>query len=194
MSQPRGGLTQFDPEIPEDALLMCRVPIYGTKDAGRGFYLRMHGEIDRAGFLPSSVSPAMYYKINEEMKLEALLCTHVDDLLFCPDGQEGKEAIEGLLGRSSFRYCGRRFTQGEDFTVCVDVQENTKGLRPIRVDEGRRPSDTLTSGELTSLRSVVGSLAWIARYGRPDLAYRVTICRRAAILRVQSVLLRKPTR
>ena len=55
----------------------------------------------------------------------------------------------------------------------MDVQENTKGLRPIRVDEGRRPSDTLTSGELTSLRSVVGSLAWIARYGRPDLAYRV---------------------
>ena len=140
MSQPRGGLTQFDPEIPEDALLMCRVPIYGTKDAERGFYLRMHGEIVRAGFLPSSVSPVMYYKINEEMKLEALLCTHVGDFLSCHDGQDGKKAIEGLLGRfsvgkieeTSFRYCGRGFTQSEDFTVCVDVQENTKGLRPIR--------------------------------------------------------------
>ena len=181
MSQPRGGLTQYDPEIPEDALLMCRVPIYGTKDAGRGFYLRMHGEIIKAGFLPSSVSPAMYYKVNEEKKLEALLCTHVDDLLFCHDGQKGKKAIDDLLGRfsvgkieeTSFRYCGRRFAQDENFSVSVDVQENTKGLRPIRVDEGRRPSDTLTSGELTSLRSVVGSLAWIARYGRPDLAYRV---------------------
>ena len=79
------------------------------------------------------------------MKLEALLCTHVDDLLFCHDAQEGKKAIEGLLGRfsvgkideTSFRYCGRRFTQREDFTVCVAVQENTKGLRPIRLDEGR---------------------------------------------------------
>ena len=100
MSQPRGGLTQFDPEIPEsDALLMCRVPIYGTKDAGRGFYLRMHGEIIRAGFLPSSVSPAMYYKVNEEMKLEALLCTHVDDLLFCHDGQKGKKTCS-VVSRS----------------------------------------------------------------------------------------------
>ena len=33
------------------------------------------------------------------MKLEALLCTHVADLFFCHDGQEGKKAIEGLLGR-----------------------------------------------------------------------------------------------
>ena len=181
MSQPRGGLTQFDPEIPEDALLMCRVPIYGTKDAGRGFYLRMHGEIIKQGFFSSAVSPAMYYKIDNEKKLQALLCTHVDDLLFCHDGKEGKKAIENLLGRfsvgkieeSSFRYCGRRFTQSEDFTVCVDVHENTKGLRPIRLDEGRRPGDTLSAGELTSLRSVVGSLAWIARYGRPDIAYRV---------------------
>ena len=181
MSQPRGGLTQFDPEIPEDALLMCRVPIYGTKDAGRGFYLRMHGEIIKQGFFSSAVSPAMYYKIDNEKKLQALLCTHVDDLLFCHDGKEGKKAIENLLGRfsvgkieeSSFRYCGRRFTQSEDFAVCVDVHENTKGLRPIRLDEGRRPGDTLSAGELTSLRSVVGSLAWIARYGRPDIAYRV---------------------
>ena len=108
MSQPRGGLTQFDPEIPEDALLMCHVPICGTKDAGRRFYLRMHGEIVRAGFLPSSVSPAMCYKINEEMKLEALPCTHVDDLLFCHDGQEGKKAIEGLLGGFSVGRSTRR--------------------------------------------------------------------------------------
>ena len=62
-------------------------------------------------------------------------------------GKKGKKAIEGLLGRfsvgkieeTSFRYCGPRFTQSEDFTVCVDAQENTKVLRPIRVDEGRRP-------------------------------------------------------
>ena len=94
---------------------MSGADYYGTKDAGRGFYLRMHGEIIRAGFLPSSVSPAMYYKVNEEMKLEALLCTHVDDFLFCHDRQKGKKAIDDLLGRfslgkieeTSFRYCGR---------------------------------------------------------------------------------------
>jgi len=32
MASPRGGLTMIDAEIPEDAVLMCRVPVYGTKD------------------------------------------------------------------------------------------------------------------------------------------------------------------
>ena len=53
MAPPRGGLTMFDAEIPEDAVLMCRVPVYGTKDAGRGFYLRMNTEILAQGFVAS---------------------------------------------------------------------------------------------------------------------------------------------
>ena len=35
-------------------------------------------------------------------------------------------------------------------------------------------SDKLSPDETTKLRSVVGSLAWVARQGRPDLAYRVS--------------------
>ena len=101
MSQPRGGLTQFDPEIPEDALLMSRVQIHGTKDAGRGLYPRVHGEIIKQGFFSSSVSPALCYKIDDEKKLKALLCIHVDDLLFCHNGKVGKQAIANLLGRFS---------------------------------------------------------------------------------------------
>jgi len=34
--QPPGGLP--DPELPPDAHLLARVPIYGTRDAGRGFW------------------------------------------------------------------------------------------------------------------------------------------------------------
>ena len=31
MAPSRGGLTMFDAEIPEDAVLTCRVPVYGTE-------------------------------------------------------------------------------------------------------------------------------------------------------------------
>ena len=44
----------------------------------------------------------------------------------------------------------------------VDVRDNTRNFKPVAIGE-----------ELTSLRSVVGGLAWVSRYGRPDLAYRV---------------------
>lgn len=41
--QRRGGIPCDD--VPPDAALIARLPIYGTIDAGRGFYSRMNGEI-----------------------------------------------------------------------------------------------------------------------------------------------------
>ena len=69
MAPPRGGLTMFDAEIPqiEDAVLMCRVPVYGTKDAGRGFYLRMNAEILAQGFVAATCF--LFGKAQEQLLL-----------------------------------------------------------------------------------------------------------------------------
>ena len=40
---PRGGLP--DPEVTADTYIVARVPIYGTGDAGRGFWKRLRREI-----------------------------------------------------------------------------------------------------------------------------------------------------
>ena len=40
MAPPHGRLTMFE----ADAVLTCRAPVYGTKDAGQSFYLRMNAE------------------------------------------------------------------------------------------------------------------------------------------------------
>ena len=37
-----------------------------------------------------------------------------------------------------------------------------------------RNSEPCTAKEISALRSVIGSLSWIARQGRPDLSYRVS--------------------
>ena len=47
-------------------------------------------------------------------------------------------------------------------------------IRCIKVDSGRKLADKLKPDDTTKLRSVVGSPAWIARQGRPDLACRVS--------------------
>jgi len=109
-----------------------------------------------------------------------MVCTHVDDLPFAYT-DEGKEAVDAILNRfsvgkieeGSFRYCGRRFSQDDDHTIHVDVRDNTRNLKPAAIGKDRRMNDPLAQEELTSLRSVVGGLAWVSRYGRPDLAYRV---------------------
>ena len=109
-----------------------------------------------------------------------MLCTHVDDLLFAHK-PSGAKVIQEILGKfsvgkteeGSFRYCGRRFTQHDDFTIEIDAEENTRGIKPILIDKSRKGTDVVTEKELTSLRSVTGSLAWVARYCRADLAYKV---------------------
>ena len=167
-----------DAEIPEDVVLMCRVLVYGTKDAGRGFYLRMNAEVVAHGFVASQICPATYFLFGKDRHLAAMMCTHVDDLLFAHT-DEGKEAAilnrfsVGKIEEGSFRYCRRRFSQDEDCTIHVDVRDNTRNLKPATTGKDRKMNDPLNPGELTSLRSVVGGLAWISLYGRPDLAYRV---------------------
>ena len=54
------------------------------------------------------------------------------------------------------------------------MSDNTRRIHPIRIQDGRPNSDELTPSDVTQLRSVVGSLSWIARQGRPDLLYVVS--------------------
>ena len=79
----------------------------------------------------------------------------------------------GSLEHSSFRYCGKQFVQNEK-EVSIDVSDNTRKVKPIRVSSERKLSESLGPEDVTRLRSTAGSLAWLARQGRPDLLYRVS--------------------
>ena len=96
------------------------------------------------------------------------MTTHVDDLLYSylP---EGKQYMDQLL----VRYCGKQFSTTTD-GITVDVSDNTFKIKPITIEQGRPNSDALQPHELSQLRSVVGSLSWIARQARPDLLYVVS--------------------
>ena len=59
-------------------------------------------------------------------------------------------------------------------TVCC--KDNTAKLETIRIGlQGRRAHDQARDFEIAQLR-LVGSLSWIARQCRPDLAYGVSRC------------------
>ena len=85
----------------------------------------------------------------------------------------------GEVEHTDFRFCGRRFRQSEDFSVRIGAEDNTRQVRKINIAAGRKTTDRATEAETTSLRSVVGSLAWVARFARPDLCYRVNCLQRA---------------
>ena len=85
-----------------------------------------------------------------------------------------------VQSEGTFRFCGKEVTQHEDCSISVTAKDNTEKIRPITIRPGRRLTDACTSDENTALRSVVASLAWVARQVRPDLSFRVSKLQTAA--------------
>ena len=123
---------------------------------------------------------ALYFLIDKEGNLCAALCTHVDDFLWAARGA-GEEVMQRLLDRfkigrvetDKFRFCGREYIQHVDGTIEINCRDNTRTIRPIEIRKDEKGTTPVSHAQRTMLRSVIGSLAWVARATRPDLAYRV---------------------
>ncbi|CAE7312962.1 unnamed protein product, partial [Symbiodinium necroappetens] len=141
-----------DSQVPEEAMLLCRLPIYGTIDAGCGFYNRLSSEAK--GEAMSWIAPGLYYLLGSDGLPAIILATHVDNLLWCatPEGTETMERIlakfdVGRIEDTDFRFCGRRFRQAEDFSVRIDAGDNTRQIRKINIPAGRKATDHATEAE-----------------------------------------------
>ena len=69
---------------------------------------------------------------------------------------------------------GREVIQHSDFSVSVKCKDTTEKIEPVRYDpKGRKQTDLARDHEIAQLRSVVGSLAWVAWQCMPQLSYGV---------------------
>ena len=74
---PKGGIPGEG--IEEGAVIVARVPIYGTKDAGRGFWLRLKEVSLDAGYTLNKILPTMFSLRDKENKLVGVMSSNVDD-------------------------------------------------------------------------------------------------------------------
>ncbi len=109
------------------------------------------------------------------------MSSNVDDLLYgsLPEYEGAINEISDAFSvrernEAPFRFCGKEVVQHEDYSITATAKDNTEKIRPIDIGEKRRGSDKCNAEETTCLRSVVASLAWIARQVRPGLSYRVS--------------------
>ena len=180
LKPPKGGLP--DSSIQESDRLLAFVPIYGTKDAGRGLWRRVRRVMLEQGFHENLVMNALY-SYTRNGKLEALVATHVDDLIWAASG-EAEKALSGMKSELSFgteedtefRFCGIEVKQFPDFSIQVSCEQTTMKLNAIRLSATRRAQldSPVEPHELEQLMSVVGSLTWISRSCRPDIACSVS--------------------
>ena len=182
LSMPKGG-APYDME--KDDLIVVSTTVYGTKDAPRGWFKNLDGTLVGHG-LRRVPMEAGFYVLNGEREdgstyVRGLLLIHVDDLLWSGDEQLDQIMAEvqrtyhfGSLEVEDFKYCGRRLQQTER-GISVTCPELISRVRPIALDQRRRGQrDQLaTESEKNQLRSVIGSLNWLVRVCRPDIAYSV---------------------
>jgi len=173
-------------------MIVARVPIYGTKDAGRGFWRQLREDILATGLRENAIMKALYH-MQVDGQVVFMLATHVDDMLWA--SAPGYEHIaDRLLEKFSikkveegtFRFCGREIRQTDDGSITVKCKDNAEKVQPITYEKrGRKDTDDATDSEISQLRSVIGSLSWVARQCRPDLSYRVSklqsLCTRARL-------------
>ena len=63
------------------------------------------------------------------------------------------------------RFCGKQFNaSGHD--VLLDVEDTTRKTTYIKIAKKRSPGNPVNKGEEKQLKSVVGSLSWIAHHDR----------------------------
>jgi len=113
-------------------------------------------------------------------RLVAVMSSNVDELLY-GSLSEAEAEIKEILSEFSvkqvldteFRFCGKEVKQNDDMSIFVTAKDNTENIRPIDISAGRL-TDKCNGVQNTALRSVVASLAWVARQVRPTLSCRVS--------------------
>lgn len=179
LKPPRKGLEEE--RLEEGQLMLARVPVYGAHDSGRKFWKKIRRDMTSKGIKENRIFRALYTLTDDNGKVILMLGTHVDDLIWAcePEAQhiidELLETFQcGKVEEGKFRYCGKDIEQDDDYNIYVTCKDSTMKIRKAEIGKDRLPGDPLNAEEKTEMKSIAGSLAWIARQCRPDLSYRVS--------------------
>lgn len=182
LKPPKSGVPD-DEYSDGNTMILARVPIYGTADAGRKLWKKFNQVITANKYRECKIARALYV-LEFDNDIKGLLITHVDDLCYCvmPEYEEHINNIlrefavnEDKMATRKFRFCGKEIEQDSDYNVTVACRDTTEQIGPARYTVGsRKPDDKATDKEVEQMRSVIGSLGWIARQCQPDISYDVS--------------------
>lgn len=156
--------------------------VYGTKDAPRGWFKNLNRSMLEIGFRPVPHEAAAYVLNNPDGSLAGLAIVHVDDLLWTGGSciEDKMKAIcekykFGKLEKNEFKYCGRNIVKNLNgiYVTCPNLADR---IRPIHLtaEQRKQKKEKVNEDVKNQLRSIIGSLAWLSRVCRPDLAYAVS--------------------
>ena len=168
-------------------IVMATGAIYGTRDAGRQWYLYAQKVFREHGLIESKLEKGLYF-FYDDKGLAAMIHSHVDDFLIAQRGNssEWKRIIASLEKKlhlkitvGIIKYCGRTITKSDDeFRVTQATAAAQVDHIEIAAARGRAPEDPLSREEVSAYRHTLGQLLWLAVQTRVDIACPVSLAAR----------------
>ena len=157
--------------------------IFGLSESPRLWYLRFRETIQGTGLRESKLIPCLFMK-HIDGRLVGLITLHVDDALLAggPEVESDWVALQKQLKFGSWtdlkeggKFLGRVMRQSEDRrSVTLDMNVYCHSLQELDLDSTMSDDTPATPQQAMQLRALVGQLGWLAKQGRPDLAFAIS--------------------
>ena len=162
---------------------------YGLTDGPFAWYRHISRVLKELGYEASRADPCLFFLHGPlhqgKRPLLGIIALATDDLLH-GGGPEHLERMENLkrrykMGKYQFengRFCGKNYHTMPDGSIHIDqehfVQEK---VNVIKIDSARRKQrySKCSEQEISDLRTLLGSLSWLSKESRPDLAGRTAL-------------------
>jgi hypothetical protein len=156
-------------------LWLLKKPLYGLNDASRQWYMEV-----KLGCKTSIHDPALFFFHNSKGKLSGCICLHVDDFLHCGTSpfeelvmkKVTTTFVAGKIESGSFNYVGFNVEQTGSH-IKLSQNHFTEDIEDYKIESDRLLSkdELLDPTEQSVHRQLTGSLNWLVRGSRPDLAF-----------------------
>ena len=167
-------------------LLRLMKTCYGLLDGPFAWYQHLKRIlIETLGYTQSAGDPCLFYLWNkDDKKLQGIISVATNDLLHGGDATHwskmewlNKNYKLGKFTSGDGRFVGKEIKCRMDGSFLVHQPLFSQKIEPIPIEKGRKRErySFCTPKEITQLRGLLGSLAWLAKETRPDLAGRVAI-------------------
>ena len=194
------GLQSFFERHPEQAarhawtptsLIRLLKPLYGLKQAGRNWQLRLKKEMATLGLMPTASDDAVY--VNTARTL--IVLSHVDDLYVAGRSEEHCGQFFGSLGQllevdtgDAQSYLGMRIRRDVEGAITIDQAAHIAGMlgdlpmrkvstpvSPSAMVEAQSNPGKATAEETLAYQTTIGQIIYPTTRTRPDVAFAASL-------------------